>query len=235
MKRTVGIVVLGLVLLGCNKDKASVDPDLATMESTPAVTNDGPVDVGDEASDADVDSGEAESVDESDAPAAGNSDEPQKDSLTGYDALQLADAAATESITAPSYVITPAIPTAWPPNGAEVVFFVYPLNPTDGGVSQYKCGRASIAVHLDLSTRETKVEELPAGKQLGTLTLDRGITPNDPIHAAQEALFAVASGQATAEKKSYLLKRYTPWLDAHPLLAKDLRKRAPEFIGFITK
>lgn len=235
MKRRVGIVMVGLALVGCGKDKASVDPDLAMMDATPSAASSTPADVDQAAPPTETDPDDPASDEEAEPASAAEEPEPSGDPLSGYDALQLAEAAAAESISSPSYVMTPAMPTAWPPSGAEVVFFVYPLNPTDSGVSKYKCGRASIAVHLDLGTRETKIEELPTGKPLGSLTLDRGITPNDPIHAAQEALFAIASGEATAEKKRYLLTRYAPWLDAHPLLAKDLRKRSPDFIGFVTK
>ncbi len=235
MRRTVGIVVIGLGLFGCNQDKASVDPDLAAMEASPAGADDTQP-IADEEAPPSEDAAEETSLSEDEEAAAPRAagDEAVA-ALSGYEALQLAEAAAAESISAPSYVVTPAMPTAWPPDGAKVVFFVYPLDPTDSDVSKYKCGRASIAVHLDLATRETKVEELPGGKPLGTLTLDRGITPNDPIHAAQEALFAIASGEVAPEKKRYLLVRYAPWLDAHPLLAKDLRKRAPDFIGFVSK
>jgi hypothetical protein len=208
---------------GCDKPPAAPPPETPAAEPAAAP---------------DAIPASAEDVEDTDGDEPEAAAEPaEPEALTGHAAFQIAEAAATETMGAREFLLTPALPPTWPvPEGspAVVVYYMYPLEPFEVGVMRYRLGRAAVKVTLTLADRTAAVEELPTkGKPLGTVELGRGETATDDIHGAEEALFAVMAGTKTADKAAYTLKRYDKWLEKNELVAKDLRSRLPAFVEFV--
>ncbi len=169
-------------------------------------------------------------------PADGDAGHPAKpEALTGFDAYNLAVAAADE-VTQDRTIVTPALPTSWPPTSPEVMYLVYPMEPFEGGgVNEYRVFRPALKVVLNLTDRTTTVEELEDVKKLGKIEVGRESVATDPIRGGEDALFAVARAERSVERAAYLLHRYEKWFDDHGVVGADARKQTPEFAAFVAK
>lgn len=214
-----------LVLCGCDKgaeqtavpEPAPAPITAAQPEPTPPPT--------DEVDDEDLDDGSNEADDEGESRDAG---------LDPVEAWNNAESAAAEALGAQAFVLTPALPNAWPPEPGSVVYLAYPLDPMETGVNTYRLGRASLKVTLAVADGSTQSESLnPKGKALGRIELDRGLTAGDPVRKAERALLTIAAGDKTAEEVKFALYSYDKWLDDHALIGADVRKRQPEFSKFL--
>ena len=176
-----------------------------------------------------------EDADEADEEDGDEGDEASEEKFGAVEAAKIAETAADDAVEdayAPR-LMTPAMPASWPPTGGKVVYYVYPLEPLPKGVDNYTVKSASLRIVLDLVEKKATAEKLSGSKELGAIERGRDMSVDDPMHGAEQALFECANGIKTADDYKYLLKRYEVWFKNHSVIANDLRKRAPDFIGFV--
>jgi len=148
----------------------------------------------------------------------------------------LAEQAANEALPdRAGLLLTPALPIGWPAEAGKVVYFAYPLEPLESGVTRWRVRRAAAKVVVTLADRSVAVEKLEAkasDKPLGTVEPARP-RGDDPIHVAAAALFEVVSSNREPDKVKHRLKRYVDWIDAHGVVGKDVRARNGAFVGWL--
>lgn len=170
----------------------------------------------------------------SDAGDEPNDAPPAEEGLTTAKVHALANAALDELLDPDSIrLLSPTLPTEWPPTSGKVMLLAYPLEPMPTGVASYGCGPAVAMVTITVADETVNAEKLVTKrKRLGTIEEQR-VRADDPIFAAEQALIDVVAGTRDARKAHYLLERYTKWLDAYAYVGKDIAKRQPAFAKFV--
>jgi hypothetical protein len=214
--------VIASCCLGCEKDPPpSMPPVTLADEPVPTEPTPTPTEApsGEDEGDLDEDEGEGSDADSG---------------LDAFEAWRAAESAAAEALGEVSFVLTPALPSAWPPSDATVTYLAYPLVPAQTGVTTYELREARIAVVFSIAEGGVEARELPQkNKVLGRVSRGRGLTATDPVHGAEQALFRVASGEKSAEDLRFVLFRYERWLDDNAEIGADIRRRMPEFAKFL--
>ena len=179
---------------------------------------------------------EPEEDPEAEPESESESEEEEPKEYGPEDGWEAADSTAGELYSGASYYLTPALPAEWPPTGTTVVMYlVYPLEPIKGGgVEEYTCRQPAMRITFDVDGPGVEHYELKGTKKIGKLKQERR-SPSDPIHGAEAALFDVVFKGKDPDKVKYVLHRYSDWLDKHPTIAKDLRKRLPAFVRFVER
>lgn len=130
-------------------------------------------------------------------------------------------------------LVTPVLPTEWPPTSGKVMVLAYLLEPMPTGVASYRCGPAVATATIAVADGTVEAEKL-AGKRKGLGTIEEQRTRvDDPIFAAEQALIDVVAGSRKSRKAHYLLERYIKWLDAYANVGNDVTRRQPAFVKFI--
>jgi hypothetical protein len=161
-------------------------------------------------------------------------EEEAEEAFTGYDAYMLATAAANEKIES-QMLVTPALPTSWPPTDHNVMYLAYPIAEFEGAsMGEYGAVRPALKIVLNLDDRSISVEALKDSKKLGKLKLGRESAATDHVREGEDALFGVILGTKDAKRSKYLLKRYGEWFDKHGVVGTDARKHVPEFSAYTT-
>ncbi|MBL4684703.1 MAG: hypothetical protein JKY37_08955 [Nannocystaceae bacterium] len=159
---------------------------------------------------------------------------PPDEGLTTAKVHALANAALDELLDPDAIrLVTPALPTEWPPTSGKVMVLAYPLEPMPTGVAKYRCGPAVAKVTISVADGTVQAEKV-AGKRksLGTIEEQR-TRVDDPIFAAEQALIDVVAGTRKPRKAHYLLERYIKWIDAYANVGKDVTKRQSAFVTFV--
>jgi len=167
---------------------------------------------------------------DSDEPEAEAPDEPIDDGKLRdpEKAREMATEAASEMVDRYSpTVMTPALVTAWPSDEPKVMYIIYPLIPSDSGVTTFKVD-APVKVTVSLLDGSTEVEKLAKSTQLKTLEEKRERSmEHDRIVAAERAVIELLLGEREFSKATGYLDGYEEWFLHHDKVTIDLRSRIP--------
>lgn len=218
--------------LGCGKDPPPSTPP--TAATTPAPTGDKELRPG-EVDNTYVGHGEDEDAATGDETAADDADAEQDATpagLTAAGAHTLAESALDEVLDpyAPR-VVTPLLPTEWPPTSGQVQVLAYPLDPLETGVTRYTLSRATHRVLITVTDQSVTTEEIAGKKKIGTH--EQVHEHGEPeVRKGEQALIDIVGGEAKAEKLQYQIALYTKWIDGHGKVGQDVAKRHKAFIEF---
>jgi hypothetical protein len=224
-------LVASLMLAGCGKEAPASNPPV--VESEEATTTAPELRPGEVVhayqGRAEEEDDEADDDDEAGDDDDAGSEPPAADDgrLDAVELLALANAALDEVLDpyAPR-VVTPLLPSEWPPTSGRVMVLAYPMAPLESGVTRYSLFAATHRVMIDVNDGTVTTEALGTkkGKKLGAIEKTRERS-DDPIHAAEQALVDVVAGRRPPEKARMMLYPYGEWVDGHGAVGKDVEGR----------
>jgi hypothetical protein len=131
-------------------------------------------------------------------------------------------------------LVSPPLPIGWPATPGKVLYVIWPLDAIQGGLDQWRVGKALGTATVTLEPETIAVEPIaPAKKAKALGTIERGRPRgNDPVRAAESALLEIVTGKREPEKARYLFKRYDEWIDRHAVVGSELRARAAPFFAW---
>ena len=230
-------LVLALAITGCGKQAPASAPPVAAVDEESSeeselrpgeVVNEYAGHGDDEGNGEDDREDEASSDDEDDD--AGETPPADDGKLDAAELLALANTALDQVLEpgAPR-MVTPLLPSEWPPTSGKVMVLVYPLAVIEGQLTRYTLLAPSHRVTIAVSDGTVTTEPLgKKSKKLGSIEKTRERS-DDPIHGAEQALVDVVAGRRPPEKARMLLMPYTTWVEGHGLLGKDVSGRQKAF------
>lgn len=233
-------LVTSLAVAGCGKQApASSPPAAEDPETPPAESGLRPGEVAHSyqgrEDDEDGEGDDAQDDDDAQDAAAGQPTGEDDGRLDAVELLALANAALDEVLDphAPR-VVTPLLPSEWPPTSGRVMVLAYPLAPLESGVTRYTLSAATHRVTIDVSNGTVTTEALgkKKAKKLGTIEKTRERS-DDPIHAAEQVLVDVVAGRTPPEKARKSLYPYADWVTAHGAVGNDVDVRAKAFLELV--
>ncbi len=127
--------------------------------------------------------------------------------------------------------LSPVLPAHWPIAASGVEWLVYRTEALPTGIISYQVTGPVTRVTTRLPDGKPETESIDEGTAHG---VDRGHGPDDPkLHAAEQALIAVAMGRRSPDEARADLTFYLDWAAASPVIGPDVRRRTPEFFAWI--
>ncbi len=236
-------LVVGLAIAGCGKLAPESTPPVAAADegsSAGAETRPGEVVNEYEGREDDEDDGDEngdEADDDDDADDDASEATAADDGKLDAEELHALANAALDQVLEPGSprMVTPLLPSEWPPTSGTVMVLAYPLTPIEGELTHHTLMTASHRVTIAVGDGTVTTEPLgKKSKKLGTIDKTRERS-DDPIHAAEQALVDVVAGRRAPEKSRMLLMPYTTWAEGHGLLGKDVSGRQKPFFEGLQK
>lgn len=128
-------------------------------------------------------------------------------------------------------LLSPALPSSWPPPSASLEWFAYRNEPLATGVIAYAVSGPVSKVTLGLPAGQPRVEQI----RDATVKSDQAqaVLPIPNFATGEQALLDVLTGLRTPEAARAELSVYAEWVDAYPVVGDDLRRRKPEFFRWL--
>jgi hypothetical protein len=127
--------------------------------------------------------------------------------------------------------LSPPLPAAWPPGLPQLEWFAYRSTALPTGVIAYKVEGPVHKVSLTLPEGQPRAAAVSDGKELGREAGSGTAVPE--LGSAEQALVEVVLGRRAPDSARADLAPYSQWATASSLVGADLRRRKPEFFGWL--
>lgn len=132
-------------------------------------------------------------------------------------------------------IVSPALVPEWPTKAKVLVFVVYPLEASKGGINTFVAG-VPIRVTVDLIEGTTKHEKIKRSAILDRVKLGRdAATVRANLERAEQTLIEVLLERRPVERSLLLLDGYREWFNHHLDVMTDLDKRLPSAVRWLRK
>ncbi len=146
-------------------------------------------------------------------------------------ARELAIAAA--GIDGREHLLSPALVATWPAKAPVLVFVVYPLSASKGGINTFKVG-VPVEVKVDLIEGTSERRTLKRGELMHDVKVERdSATVRQNLETAQQTLIELLLERRPVERSFVLLDGYREWFNHHLEMMTDLDKRMPSAVRWL--
>jgi len=130
---------------------------------------------------------------------------------------------------------SPVLPTAWPPRAKEVMLLYYPLEAIPTTLSRFDLFSPAYAVTVSLVDGSARVKTVTGKRRLGKVNeKPRSMLERNELEIAEQSLVArVLGNKDTSGENDFW--GYLKYFREHPAFARDIAKRAPKFVAWLSR
>lgn len=149
-------------------------------------------------------------------------------------ALEIAEAAvAAELDPKLTWKPSPILPASWPSTDKRVVYLFYPLSAHPHDMSQFHLFTPSYEVEVNLEDGTSEVHPIRKRQRLGVIEDRRSsLLEREELELAQNTLVRIVLA-GHAELGDNNLWGYLKYFHENPELARDIKRRSPEFVRWV--